>query len=70
MTDSQFLYQLMLRVHETRTKHSEVPMWRLLTAVSDLQKQIDLGGNPEQLREDAIEVASVAMRLAVEAFKG
>jgi hypothetical protein len=70
MTDSQFLYQLMLRVNEARATHPPVPMWRLLATVTALQRQIDSGRNAEQLREKAIKVAGVALRLAVEVFKG
>jgi len=69
MSDSQFLYQLMLRVNEARTKHPRVPLWALFKEVTDLQKELECGRNVEQLREEALDVACVALRMAVESWK-
>jgi hypothetical protein len=70
MTDSQFLYQLMLRVNEARVKDPVVPLWALLARVTDLQKELESGRDSERLREEAVEVACVALRLAVDSWKG
>jgi hypothetical protein len=69
MSDSQFLYHLMLRVNEARAKYPRVPMWALFKEVTDLQKELESGGNIERLREEAIDVACVALRMAVEGWK-
>lgn len=69
MSDSQFLYQLMIRVNDERTKHPRVPMWALLKECTDLQKELESGGNVESMRDEAVHVACVALRLAVEVWK-
>jgi hypothetical protein len=69
MSDSQFLYQLMLRVNEARDKYPRVPMWALLKKCADLQKELESGGNVERLREEALDVACVVLRMAVESWK-
>jgi hypothetical protein len=70
MTDSQFLYQLMLRVNEARVNEPVVPLWALLARVTGLQKELESGADSDRLREEALEVASVALRLAVDSWKG
>lgn len=69
MSDSQFLYHLMLRVNEARAKYPRVPMWALFKEVMELQKELDSGGNVDRLREEALDVACVALRMAVESWK-
>ena len=69
MSDSQFLYQLMLRVNEARANHPRVPFWALLEKVTGLQKELDSGANIERLREEAVDIACVALRMAVESWK-
>ncbi len=70
MTDSQFLYQLMLRVNEARSKHARVPVWVLFKEITDLQKELETGGNVERMREEAVDIACVALRMAVESWAG
>ena len=69
MSDSQFLYHLMLRVNEARAKYPRVPMWALFKEVTELQKELESGGNIERLREEALDVACIALRMAVESWK-
>jgi len=69
MSDSQFLSQLTLRVNESRAKQPCMPMWVLFKEVTDLLKELECGGNTECLREEALDVAAVAMRMAVETWR-
>lgn len=69
MSDSQFLYQLMLRVNDARAKQERVPLWALFQEVADLQKELETGANVDRLRDEALEVACAALRLAVEEWK-
>lgn len=60
---------MMIRVNEAREKYPRVPVWMLFKEVTDLQKEMETGGDIERLREEALDVAAVALRLAVESWK-
>jgi NTP pyrophosphatase (non-canonical NTP hydrolase) len=70
MTDAQFLYQLMLRVQEARAKHPATPLWALTEEVTELHREMEEGKDADRKRDEALDVACVALRIAVEVVKG
>lgn len=70
MSDSQFLYQLMLRVNESRAKHPTVKPYQITAALSVAQCAIDTNDSMDNVRECLLEVAATSLRLAVEMPNG
>jgi len=70
MQDEQFLYQVMLRTLESRNEQPGLALEALPDASAALQSALVLGGDAVILRERAIELGTVCLRIAVENFKG
>jgi hypothetical protein len=67
MTEAKFIYELMLRVNAARAKHpNPPPMWALTEEVMELQEAIEEDHDTERQRDEALDVACVALRIAVE----
>lgn len=69
MTDSNFHYQLMLRVLEARARGAEPTVGTLLCAVAGLQGAFEGGRDIDAVQGAALAVACVALRLAVETIE-